>query len=374
MNRAEYLLSAAWLRLWFFVFCAFPVDPDKVVFASARATTLEGNLRFIHDAMSRMRPNRRFVLLLERYDYGLLGKIAYLLRLTRGAFHLATARLFVVDNAYFPVHVARHRRETTVVQVWHAAGALKRFGADEPPGSREVEREFLHRNYDWVVVGSQSAVEPYASALRTPPDRVVPLGVARTDFFFDEPAMAAARERIYERHPQLRDRKVVLYAPTFRGYGADKRPAQLLDGRALREALPERFALVHKVHPVFRADDVDREGYDVVMSADIDLNDAFCVADVFVTDYSSSVFEWALLRKPLVLLVNDLEAYEAAPGFYLDFRTEMIGEQCSTTEEVASVISAGEFDLSGWGPFIAAHCEFDDGCASERFVEFFDPI
>ena len=57
------------------------------------------------------------------------------------------------------------------------------------------------------------------------------------------------------------------------------------------------------------------------------MNDWLALADVLVTDYSSSIFEWALLRRPLVLLVDDLEAYERDPGLYLDYRTDMIGTQ-----------------------------------------------
>ena len=78
---------------------------------------------------SQRHPELDYVLLLEPYSYGLAGKLAYLVRLVRGMYHLQTARLFVIDNAYLPVHVAPHRAATTVVQVWHAAGALKRFGA-----------------------------------------------------------------------------------------------------------------------------------------------------------------------------------------------------------------------------------------------------
>ena len=111
-------------------------------------------------------------------------------------YHLRTAGLFIVDNAYLPIHVAPHRPGTTVVQVWHAVGALKRFGADTLAPLAEPERTFLHRHYDFVVTTAESARAPYAAALRTPIERVLALGAPRTDFFFDESAMAAARARL----------------------------------------------------------------------------------------------------------------------------------------------------------------------------------
>jgi teichoic acid ribitol-phosphate primase len=369
MSLLEYFLSKAWLRIVYFVCLALPVNPNKVVFASARAEHLEGNLRFIHDELVAKHPKVKVVLLLERYSYGLLGKVVYLLRLTRGTYHLATAKHFIVDNAYLPIHVGPHRKATTVYQVWHAGGALKRFGVDVTPPNRVVENRFVHKYYDYVIVGSESAVGPYASALRTPEQRVLPLGIARTDFFFDETAMAAARERVLAAHPELRDRTVVLYAPTFRGHGDEKAPRQGLDAKLLRDRLPESVALVHKTHPVFGTEDIDGTGYDALVGVEFDLNELFTVTDVLVTDYSSSIFEYALTHKPLVLLVDDLEAYEDDPGFYLDFAREMIGEFATTSEKVSEILERGAYDLSRYDAFIATHCQYDDGHASERFVE-----
>ena len=100
-------------------------------------------------------------------------------------YHVRTAGLVVVDNAWLPVHVAPHRHGTTVVQVWHAAGALKRFGMDTITPLEEPERTFLHRYYDYVVSSGDASREPWAAAFRTPLDRVLPLGTPRTDPFFD---------------------------------------------------------------------------------------------------------------------------------------------------------------------------------------------
>src|SRR5665647_1801971 len=113
-----------------------------------------------------------------------------MLRLVRGMYHVSTAQLVVVDNAFLPVHLAPHRRGTTVVQVWHAVGALKRFGFDAPLA--EPERTFLHRYYDSVIVSAEAVREPWSTAFRTPIERVAALGTPRTDFFFDSAAMAEA--------------------------------------------------------------------------------------------------------------------------------------------------------------------------------------
>lgn len=370
MTLLEYYLSALWLRACYLACALLPFRGDKVVFASARATSLEGNLLYLYREMQRQRPDLHYVTLLERYSYSFLGKVQYLLRLTKGAYHVATARLVVIDNAYLPVHVGPHRKRTLVVQVWHAAGALKKFGLDIAAPQRAVENRFVHKYYDYVVVGSEFAVAPYASALRTDPAHVVPLGTARTDLLHEERALAAVRQRFFEEHPGLLGKRIALYAPTFRGHGTGKRPGGALDAIELRSMVGPEWALVHKTHPVFAPTDAQSQGYDVMVADEYDLNELFAVADVFITDYSSAVFEWVTMRKPLVLFADDLEDYERDPGFYLDFRREMVGEIVSSTQEVAALLVRDEWDLGDYDAFIARHCPLDDGHASRRVTKF----
>ncbi|MEO7296754.1 MAG: CDP-glycerol glycerophosphotransferase family protein, partial [Candidatus Limnocylindria bacterium] len=113
------------------------------------------------------------------------------------------------------------------------------------------------------------------------------------------------------------------------------------------------------------------DGYDVVIDPGTEVNDVFTLADVLVTDYSSSIFEWALLRRPLILLVPDLKQYTSNPGLYLDYRTDMIGTQVSDTDAVAAAILDDTFDASEFAAFVERHLGASDGSASVRFVERF---
>jgi CDP-ribitol ribitolphosphotransferase len=370
MNRLEHALSAAVLRLLALVFDRLPVR-DRIVLATARLARLEGNLAFLHAELLRARPERAVVTLLDPYSYGVLGKLAYLVRMARGMYYLRTSALFVVDNAYLPVHVGAHRRETTVVQVWHAVGAFKRFGADTATGLAEPERSFLHRHYDYVVCAGEASRGPYSAALRTPVERVLPLGVPRTDYFLDPEALRSARERMLARHPRLRAGRVVLYAPTFRGRGRAKHGAPGFDAVALRAALPADHVLVLKTHPNLDPRMTPTAGFDVVLDPALEINEAFAAVDVLVTDYSSSVFEWALLRRPLVILTEDLAAYERDPGLYVDPRTDLIGQRVDDPGGLADAIERATVDEAAWSSFIARNLGGCDGHASRRFVDRF---
>ena len=371
MSRLEYLIAGSVLRLLSLLFSLLPLNGHRVVLASARMTHLEGNLEYIRLELDRLHPELDCILLLERYGYGLSAKVGYLLRLVRAMYYVSTSRLVVVDNAYLPVHVAPHRQGTTVVQVWHAVGGLKRFGVDTLVAPLEPERTFLHRYYDYAVVSSEGTRTPAAAALRTPRERVLALGTPRTDFFFDEAALLAARQQVLAAHPQLAGRQVVVYAPTFRGRGRRKRGAPGLDAVRLRAALPADYALVLKTHPNLDPSLTEHAGYDVVVDPAFEINELLTVTDILLTDYSSTIFEYALLGRPLLLLVPDLEEYERDPGLYLDLRTEMIGTHVKDTDGVIEAIHDQRFDLSGYDAFLERHMGACDGHASERFVRHF---
>ena len=319
-------------------------------------------------------PELDYVLLLEPYSYGLAGKLAYLVRLVRGMYHLQTARLFVIDNAYLPIHVAPHRRRTTVVQVWHAAGALKRFGLDTTAPMAEPERTFLHRYYDAVVVGGEWTRGPYAAALRTPIERVLALGSPRTDFFFDEAALAAARER-------------GAGGPSGAGRAAGRplrpdvpRPRDRQAGGAPGSTpprcgppCPPDHALVLKTHP----------NLDPAATADGRLRrrrrpdgrdqrpagpDRHPRSPTTRRRSSSS----PCLRRPIVLLVGDLAEYEVDPGLYLDYRTEMIGTQVDRHRRGHRRDRAtGGSTSTGYDAFIDRQLGAARGGASDRFVDRF---
>ncbi|HEU4671363.1 MAG TPA: CDP-glycerol glycerophosphotransferase family protein [Candidatus Limnocylindrales bacterium] len=348
---------------------------DRVVLATAHADRLSGNLALI--AAEVRRRGRRPVVLVHAPRRSLRGRLAALAFHVRAGAAIARAAVLVVDDYFFPLYVVRPRPTTTVAQVWHAGGALKKFGYSvlgKTFGADEdlVAAVRIHANYDLCLVSSEAATPFYAEAFRLPPESFVSsLGIPRTDLLFgaDREARAA---RVRERYGIPADRRVVLYAPTFRGERiVDARADHLLDFEALAATLAADHVVLVRLHPFVRARLQIPAGLDnflVDVSDAPEINELMLASDVLVTDYSSAVFEFALLGRPIVVYAPDLEAYERERDLYIDIRT-LPGPVLATTEAVAAWLRAGEVDEAAIIAFARRWFTVADGQATVRFVD-----
>jgi CDP-ribitol ribitolphosphotransferase len=152
----------------------------------------------------------------------------------------------------------------------------------------------------------------------------------------------------------------------------DARFAEALDLRRLRDTLAEDHVLLVRLHPFIRRDlaiDADLAGFVVDVSDHPDINALLLAADVLVTDYSSVIFEYALLGRPMVFFAPDLEAYERERGFYFDFRAGVPGPVFDDSGELAAYLRSGTADAARVGRFARASFDVADGHASARFVD-----
>ena len=162
----------------------------------------------------------------------------------RAGYQLAAARAFVVDDYFFPMYVIRPRPGTVRLQVWHAAGAFKKFGysvLDRSFGADEdlVRRVAIHGNYTLALVSSMAVAPFYAEAFGQPVDLFASrFGLPRTDLFADAERRDRALARLRATYGLPDGRRIVLYAPTFRGDTVGRaRYDDLLDLRVMHEVL-----------------------------------------------------------------------------------------------------------------------------------------
>lgn len=350
--------------LYYRVQCCRKMQKDSVLFLDIRFTELCDSFHLLKEAYEKRTDKQVLVFCLGES------------RITRGAYFkrcfallkaMAVSELIFVDAGNSVISAVKLRKGSHLIQLWHACGAFKRFGYEAGL------TESYYGNTDLVTVSGKEVVEVYGRSMRIPKNRILPLGTSRTDVFFDASFVSDARKRIEERYPQLKDKKAILYAPTFRGNGAAARMPELLDVEMLYERLSEEYFILFKNHPAVREKAEIPEKYRhffVDVSDTFAIEDLICRADLCVTDYSSLIFEFSLFGRPMVFYAYDYEEYVTERGFYYVYEEFVPGPVCRNTEEViAALENAGPQELSRVEAFKNRFMDGCDGRATERIMD-----
>ena len=318
----------------------------EVLFASSRDRQLGPQLAAISAALTAADTSLPQRKQLAPYGYGLAAKVAYLLHLIGATWSLQRARVTVIDNAWLPAHITTPRAGCSVIQVWHAEGAYKRFGhaaRGASSGADGALRDLIHSGYSDALVSSESVRPAYAEAFRMPLDRVHAVGPLRGAWLADPAAVSSRKSALLARYPDLSDKRVLLYAPTFRGRGAQRETQLTISPDAIAAALPHDWIVAIKAHPLVPITAQTTSGDCVTLDAATPIDELFPIADALFTDYSSSIFLWSLLERPLLLAVADAEEYAQDPGLFLDPRSsESIGIRVHSAQEVVAALTAVE--------------------------------
>lgn len=285
-------------------------------------------------------------------------------------YHTLTSKVILCDdyNRYlrnFPL-----KRSQRVVQLWHACGAFKKFGRYGTTLSQKVDLA-THIQYNLVTVSSNDVRLIYANAFDISINKVKALGCPRTDVFFDQEYLATTKKNVYNAYPQLQGKEVIVYAPTFRDNVVGRSRAHFIpqiNFDILSNHLKENQVFVVCPHPVMKTKIVPKDYKNILEVRDISTNDMMIVSSSLITDYSSVIFEYALLKKPMAFYCYDLENYER--GFYLNYPDDLPGDVLRTEQELLTYLSTDHSNLDDrHTKFVEKYMSACDGHSSERIAK-----
>lgn len=374
LRRAYVFAQMTYFRLVYIIVCrTAKINENKVLFLSDSRNDLSGNFQYIVDEINRQDLDFDLEFLLKKTNNELKSWHEY----TTLAYKIATSHHVILDDFYPVIYPLKMRDGVDLIQVWHAVGAFKTFGFSRvgKPGGPNPESK-NHRNYDYAIVSSTNVAPFYAEGFGIDREKVLPIGAPRTDLFFDETKKAANFEKLSEELPFINDKKVILFAPTFRGTGQRSAhyPYEWLDFKALYEALsPQGFVFLLKVHPFVKNElniPVEYADFFYDVSSYREVNDLLLVSDVLITDYSSVVFEYSLLKRKTIFFTPDLEEYTAERDFYVNFKEftpgPIVTEFAPLIHEIETYDDVDEAQLND---FLDYNFDDIDGQASKRFVD-----
>lgn len=338
------------------------IKKNRITFISLESNQLTLDFLHIYEALDKDKYDVRLCLI--HYQKNILGQFLYLLNCMKQLYYIYTSHMIVInDNNYAISHFKRDG--VIVFQLWHACGAIKKFG-------NVINRKYKIKNYDYVLSTSSYWKKPYSEAFGVPQDHVLPLGMPRNDELFNQDLIAQYRASLYQKYPQLIGKKIVLYAPTFRGNIYNGFRAIPFDAKKIIDHLSDDYVILYKYHPLLG--NVQLSHNDRIMNMNNEnTHQLFCIADYLISDYSSIVFDYMILEKPLIFFIPDLDEYIKDVGVFVDI-SSLQYPVCQNEEEIIQTIQSGAFDKKVAIENKKMFFDIPDGDSTKRVVRFIEKV
>lgn len=354
------------------------LNSNQVLFLSDVRDTLGGNLKVMYDYLDSDVYKKIVSLKADRRIKRSIKEKIKLIKL------LSTSKYILLDDFSNSISLMIPRKNQEIVQLWHGPGAFKKMGYSRPDHKKGLFSKYAsHRNYTKAIVTSPMIEWCFKEGFGMEKKGVVSApGFPRCDCFFDENYIKKVKDKFYKEYPILKNKKIILFAPTYRGtnlkvanYEFDK-----LDLDLLYEKLSSEYVFVFKWHPaIYNNMQLDiLENYDFTKYGDFywdlskyrDINDLLIVSDILVTDYSSVIFDYVLLDKPVVYFTYDLEEYESNRGLYYPFDDYVYGSVAKTSLELATSIRKGKMMKEKRKEFKNKFMSSCDGNSTKKTYDF----
>ena len=332
-----------------------PELKKQVAFLSVRSNDkMEPNLQAVYDEV-----NAKKIHFIKMRPYDEKSQV-------KAWKYFSGSKVIVTDDYYYLLRAYGKKEGQKVAQIWHACGAFKKFGADGT--SLTPQEEFLfHADYDYVTVSSEAVRGIYANAFQIDESKVHADGCPRTDRLLDPVYREKKEKKVLRSYPDLKGKTVIVYAPTFRDLPGLKKSKFVpeLDFQKVSEALGGDTVMCICPHPVMTEPILARKYPNIYEVRDFGTMDVLLLADLLITDYSSVIFEYSLLHKPMVFYCYDYDTYNR--DFYIDYERDLPGKIFYKQDELLSYLEKSNFDVDkSQDRFTEKYMSACDGHSAER--------
>lgn len=342
----------------------------RILFASDARPSLQGNLKAVHRRMIERGLDQQY-----EFDF-FFRSVQTMSRASafRLGWKMGRADIVLTDD-YFPIiEDLLDPSSQKIIQLWHAGSGFKlvgysRFGERGSPRLMDA-----HRRYTFVICGSEHLRDVYSEVFGIERESVIPTGLPRIDEFLREGREAEVRPVFDHAFPAAAGKRKILFAPTFRGADADDAhyDYDTLDFEALHAACGDDTVILFRQHHLVQDPaPIPEHLCDrlIDVTAFPDTNDLLLISDVLVTDYSSIIYEYALLRRPMVFYAYDLDIYSALRGMHRDYREVAPGEIAENCEQLIELISRPDLSVEKTEAFLAENFDHIDTNNSDRVID-----
>ena len=345
------------LNLIYLLFKLFPTK-ERVVIISRQSNEATEDIQLLTDELTSK--GIEVACLCKMLERGIGGKLKYIPHMLTQMHYLATSKVAILDSYCICASILHHKKSLTVIQMWHALGSLKRFGysiVGEGEGSSETIAKAMHMHcgYDYVLTSGEACLSNFAEAFGYQNNLGVMkiMSLPRVDKLTDKAYAEETVRRIHAKYPEFIERKLVVYAPTFR---KDKDISVEIEALA-KEFAGDEYAFCLKKHPLMK-----ESCENVLTDETFATKEMLYAADYIICDYSAIVYEAAILEKPLFFYTFDYESYGVDRNFYIEYMKEMPGIKSADPKVICESVKKDNYDISEVRAFGKKYVEKQSGC------------
>ena len=291
-------------------------------------------------------------------------------------YFIARANVIIVDDYINMLDWLILNKSQKLIQLWHSGAGFKcigyiRWGHKFAPGTF-----CCHRQYTYHVAGSQHIANDFAEVAGILPEQVIPTGMPRFDKFLNLKHQEKIVNTIFNMYPNFKNKKIILFAPTYRGRNKQEAfyPYQKIDFELLFEYCKADNAIVlFKMHPFVKTAVPIQEKHKEVFfdfTNYPDINDLFYITNILITDYSSSMYEYALMKRPMLAYSFDIVQYSSYRGFPRPYDENIPGKICKTFKELIYSLKEKDYQFEKNKVYIKKNFDHVDTQNSDRVIDW----
>ncbi|TKX32193.1 CDP-glycerol glycerophosphotransferase family protein [Campylobacter aviculae] len=348
------------------------------VFLNCNLRQVDNKITFIFNKTSKEYLNLDF---LYEYFYSksnnaILVKIQSNRNCLNKIWWISQSKIIFVDQADRIISRLTLDKKTKLIQVWHAGGAYKAFGFDAMRHYEDQAKELsrisrIHGQYSNVIISDAKLIDIMTKAYNIQSDKLLPLGLPRTDMFFKLKNKKQIKNEIKNSFKLKEKTKIILYCPTFRTSN-NKRNINLNYLNIVQNSTKKVFqnsVILYRDHP-----SVIRDGYAygdgiIDVSRYTNITDLFIISDFLITDYSSIIFDYSFFKKPIILFTPDIDTYVIENRKLYFQPEELVGKNMVAKDfnTLTQCILNAEYTGKLWDNFMGG-C---DGQVCEKIYDYF---
>ncbi|UZD61598.1 CDP-glycerol glycerophosphotransferase family protein [Brevibacterium sp. JSBI002] len=345
-------------------------DGNRILFASEARPNMQGNLKAVHDRMVERGLKEQF-----EFDYSFRTQHSATRQNALAlAWKVGRANTVLIDDYFAILMDIGDRKSQRIIQLWHAGSGFKSVGFSRFGNYGSPKFNNAHRKYTYAICGSQHLRDVYSEVFGMERESIISTGLPRIDYFLEEGRADNVSKVFDSDYPAAVGKRKILFAPTFRGRGAGDAHYDYsqFDFDKLYEAMGNDSVFLFRQHhfivdPAPIPDEYTDRLIDV--SAFPDSNDLLLISDLLVTDYSSIVYEYSLLERPIVLFAYDLELYSATRGMHKDYRVAAPGPVAENFDQFLALINDRHLDAGATEEYMHENFDFADTHNSDRVID-----